>query len=180
MADLQGAGFSGGTVPVDPAGDAAVESLATALQSLFGLLKRTRLHDHLLDRAQTDVDRAGLAVLLVLHAVTDAVPFGAGPSLRMTELAEQLHIDAPAVSRKVRQLERAGLIARTRDEADARAVRLRLTAAGREAVTAVRGARRSWLAEVTAGWPAAERAEFARLLGRFAEGGERHLEELDA
>jgi DNA-binding MarR family transcriptional regulator len=168
MADLQGAGLSG---TVDTARERAVQELAVALQSLFGLLKRTRLHDYLLDRAHTDVDRAGQALLHVLHSEPS--------DLRMTELAEQVHIDIPAVSRKVRQLERAGLIVRAKDEADARAIRLRLTAAGHDVVTAWQSARRLWLAEVTAGWPENERTEFARLLHRFADDGQRHLEELD-
>ena len=92
--------------------NATVDDVDVALQSLMRSLKQTRLRDHLRARAGVDLDQAGLAVLYVLHTSQS--------SLRLTELAEQLRIDAPAVTRKAQQLERTGLVGRTRDEKDAR------------------------------------------------------------
>ncbi|HXL95394.1 MAG TPA: MarR family transcriptional regulator [Streptosporangiaceae bacterium] len=133
--------------------------------------EQTRLRDHLRARAGVDLDQAGLAALYVLHTSQS--------SLRLTELAEHLRIDAPAVTRKAQQLERAGLVSRTRDEQDARATRLQLTDNGRQTLTRYLDSRRTWLATLLADWPEAERAEFARLLGRFNHGVQASIKELD-
>ncbi|WP_194897133.1 MarR family winged helix-turn-helix transcriptional regulator [Catenulispora pinisilvae] len=152
-----------------PRHEAAIDELESALQVLFRQLKQARLHEHLLRRAGVEVDRAGAALL---HAVYDEPG-----SLRVSELAELLHIDAPAVSRKARQLEGAGLLARGPDQADGRAIQLRLTPAGRGTTEAILAARRGWLEAVLAGWSAADRAELARLLRGFADAARRQLEE---
>src|ERR1700677_3536604 len=151
--------------------NATVDDVDVALQSLMRSLKQTRLRDHLRPRAGVAVDQAGMAALYVLYT--------AQSSLRLTELAEQLRIDAPAVTRKAQQLERAGLVSRTRDEQDARATRLQLTDNGRRALTRYLDSRRTWLAGLLADWPEAERAEFARLLGRFNHEGQAGIKELD-
>jgi DNA-binding MarR family transcriptional regulator len=151
--------------------NATVDDVDVALQSLMRSLKQTRLRDHLRARAGVDLDQAGLAALYVLHTSQS--------SLRLTELAEQLRIDAPAVTRKAQQLERAGLVSRTRDENDARATRLELTDNGRRVLTRYLDGRRTWLATLLADWPEPERAEFARLLGRFNDDVRGSIKELE-
>lgn len=171
MTDVRDDGYPG-TAELEPAAPTeAIGELESALNSLVRLLKQARLHGFILDRAQADVDRAGMALLYVLYVQ--------GASPRLTELAEHLHIDAPAVSRKVQQLERAGLVGRGRDQGDGRATRLWLTESGRGTIDRILAARRDWLAAVTADWPAGEQAEFARLLRRFAGDVDRHLEDID-
>ncbi len=150
----------------------AIGEIESALHSLARSLKQVRLHEFLLDEAGVDVDRAGLAVLYVLHVE--------GTSLRVTDLAEQLHIDAPAVTRKAQQLERSDLVGRTRDREDGRATRLQLTAQGRRTITRFLAARQAWLTRLLSGWPEAEQIEFARLLRQFTGDIDRHLGELDA
>jgi DNA-binding MarR family transcriptional regulator len=157
----------------DEAGhDAAIGAIESALHSLSRSLRQVRLHDFLRAEARVDVDRAGLALLYVLHVN--------GASLRLTDLAEQLHIDAPAVTRKAQQLERSGLVGRSRDSADGRATRLQLTAAGGDAISRILAARRAWLTGLLSGWPESEQAEFARLLRQFTSDVDRHLGGLDA
>jgi DNA-binding MarR family transcriptional regulator len=151
--------------------NATVDDVDVALQSLMRSLKQTRLRDHLRARAGVDLDQAGLAALYVLHTSQS--------SLRLTELAEQLRIDAPAVTRKAQQLERAGLVSRTRDENDARATRLELTDNGRRVLTRYLDGRRTWLATLLADWPEPERAEFARLLRRFNDDVRGSIKELE-
>lgn len=97
----------------------------------------------------------------------------------MTDLAERLGIDAPAVTRKAQRLERLGLVSRGRDADDARACRLSLTGRGQEAIERFLLARHEWLTTLLADWPAEERCEFARLIGRFAGDIHRHLDDLD-
>jgi len=155
-----------------PAHDDAIGEIESALHLLGRSLKQVRLHEFLLAEARVDADQAGLAVLYVLHVE--------GASLRLTDLAEQLRIDAPAVTRKAQQLERAGLVSRTRDREDARATRLQLTAQGRRTINRFLVARRAWLTRLLARWPEAEQVEFARLLRQFTSDIHRHLGELDA
>jgi DNA-binding MarR family transcriptional regulator len=149
----------------------AIDILESALHSLGRSLRRSRLHEALLAEAGVDVDRAGVALLYVLYGKT--------ADLRLTDLADELHIDAPAVTRKAQQLERAGLIRRSRDREDGRATRLGLTASGRRAIERILAARRAWLVTLVSDWPEAEQIEFARLLDRFTDGVERNLEDLD-
>lgn len=121
--------------------------------------------------AHHGIDQAGLAILHVLH--------GEKATLRITDMAGRLSIDAPAVTRKVQQLERLGLVSRAKDADDARAGRLRLTPEGRRAVRKFLLARHRWLTALLAGWPPAERCEFARLIGQFTGDIHRSLDELN-
>lgn len=149
----------------------AVSGIESALHSLARSLKQSRLHEFLLAQARVDADQAGLAILYVLHIE--------GSGLRVTDLAEQLRIDAPAVTRKAQQLERSGLVSRRRDTADARATRLHLTPQGRRTISRFLAARRKWLTSLLAGWPEPEQAEFARLLRQFSSDIQRQMGELD-
>ncbi len=152
--------------------DVCIASIESALHALARRLKQARLHDHFARQAGVDIDQAGLAVLYVLD--------GAKAGLRVTDVAAWLGIDAPAVTRKVQRLERLKLVARTADAEDARASRLLLTPEGRRVLRRFLVARHRWLTTMLADWPAADRSEFARLIGRFTEDIHRHLDELDA
>lgn len=154
-----------------PDDDATIAAIESALHSLARRLKQARLHDYICRQAGDGVDQAGLAVLYVLH--------GAEDSQRITDVAAQLGIDAPAVTRKAQQLERLGLVSRTRDADDARATQLRLTPEGRRVLTQFLLARHRWLATLLADWPAGDRSEFARLICRFADDINGHPRELD-
>lgn len=158
--------------PADLAGrEQAIEELESALYSLGRSLRGSRLHEFVLAAAGVDVDQAGMAVLYVLYLQAS--------SLRLTEIADQLRIEAPAVTRKAQQLERLGLIVRSQDPEDGRATRLGLTASGRRTIKRILVARRRRLTTLLAGWPAAEQIELARLLHRFTEDFARSLEDLD-
>jgi DNA-binding MarR family transcriptional regulator len=150
--------------------DLPIAAIETALHSLARRLMRGRLHDYLARQAGVEIDQAGLAVLYVLHAEKS--------SLRVTELAGRLGIDAPAVTRKAQQLERLGLVSRAPDADDARASQLRLTPEGRRVLKRFLLARHRWLTTVLADWPAAEQNEFARLMCRFTDEVHRHLDDL--
>jgi DNA-binding MarR family transcriptional regulator len=154
-----------------PADDETIAGIESALHGLARRLKQARLHDFVLKQAGVDIDQAGLAILYALHAEK--------ASLRVTDLAERLGIDAPAVTRKAQRLERLGLVRRARDADDARASRLRLSPQGQEAIERLLLARHQWLTMLLTDWAPEERCEFARLLGRFAGDICRHLDDLD-
>lgn len=143
-----------------PAAGATTQGIAAALLSVSRVMNQVRTHETLCRRAGVVLDRGGAALLYTL--------FSEGEDLRPTDLAERLGIDAPAVTRKVQQLERAGLLARSADPADARASRLALTAPGRDAIERLLRARQDWLDARLEGWTPGDRAEFARLLEQFA------------
>jgi DNA-binding MarR family transcriptional regulator len=155
-----------------PAGDATIATIESALHSLARRLRQARLHDYISRQAGDDVDQAGLALLYALHGECER--HGAEASPRITDVAAQLAIDAPAVTRKAQQLERLGLVSRARDACDARATRLRLTPEGQRLLTQFLIARHRWLATLLADWPAADCREFARLICRFADDVNRH------
>jgi DNA-binding MarR family transcriptional regulator len=57
---------------------------------------------------------------------------------RIGDLAGADHCSQPTMTTQVRRLEEAGLVTRTSDPGDARAVRIRITAEGRRTLNAVR------------------------------------------
>lgn len=72
-----------------------------------------------------------------------------GP-LRITDLAARLHVSQPSMTELVIRLERSGLVARTRDRDDARAVLVDLTDEGRRLRDRVRKERAGHLAAMMA------------------------------
>jgi DNA-binding MarR family transcriptional regulator len=149
-----------GRTAAAPRGAQPTEEIASALVSVARAMTQVRVHDTLCRQAGVDVDRLGAAVLFKLVSE--------GGDVRVTELAERLGIDAPAVTRKVQQLERVGLVSRHSDPADARASRLDVTAAGRRTIERLQRAQAEWMGELLADWSGADRAELARLLQQLA------------
>lgn len=139
----------------------AMAEIEAAWDAIALASSRTRAHDRWVARAGVSVDRAGAALLRQLGASHEA--------LRVSDLAERLQIDAPGVTRKVQQLERAGLVERSPDDDDRRTVRLRLSWVGEGVLARLLNARRAQLAEVLWGWEEHDRETFASLLRRFAQ-----------
>ena len=137
-----------------------VDQFQEALQIVARLITQGRLHEQILQSAGVRLDRAGAALLHKLDAE--------GDSLRITELAELLGVDAPTVTRKVQQLERQGLVVRQSDPADGRATRIRLTPVGRRTLERVIRARQTWLDGLLKDWGDEDLAAMATLFGRFA------------
>ena len=157
-------------MPTRTLSDPTTKQIAASLLSMARVLTQVRAHEALCKKAGVDVDRAGAAVLYKL--------FVEGENARLTELADRLGIDPPAVTRKVQQLEREGLVSRSVDPSDARASRLRLTARGRSCIERLLRARENWLSEVLGSWSESDREEFSRLLQLFvstvSDGEEAH------
>src|ERR1700759_5500351 len=150
------------TTPAAAPDEAHIATIETALHALGRGLMKGRLHEHLARQAGVEIDQAGLAVLYVLNEEK--------ASLRVTDVAGRLGIDAPAVTRKAQQLERLGLGTRAPDADDA---------GGPRVFRRFLLARHRWLTAMLADWPDAERCEFARLIGRFTDEIHCHLDELN-
>jgi DNA-binding MarR family transcriptional regulator len=69
------------------------------------------------------------------------------PGMSLRELAAEERISAPALSGYVDRLEKAGVLARVRDENDRRRVGLALTDEGERLLRRVRARRTTWLAD---------------------------------
>ena len=89
-----------------------------------------------------------------------------GPA-RLSRLAGDMCVDLSVISRQVAALEAAGLVQRTPDQTDRRASVIAATDAGAEMFNRKREHFMALLRSLLADWTPAERAEFARLMGRF-------------
>jgi DNA-binding MarR family transcriptional regulator len=134
-----------------------------------------------LERSLTQVGRA----ILRLEVPTDALPDGvhinktghwllvrvseAAP-VRLSEIADSSELDLSTISRQVRDLVTAGLLAKVPDPADGRAALLSITEQGMEVLESVSEARRRVLAEAIADWTDADRNALASGLLRLGAG----------
>jgi DNA-binding MarR family transcriptional regulator len=100
------------------------------------------------------------------HAVME---LGRGTPLSQRELGERLQLEKSTVSRLVSQLETRGWAVRRPDDADGRAVRVRLTERGERAASELADARRAKFARVLASIPEEERDRVEHALGVLAE-----------
>jgi DNA-binding MarR family transcriptional regulator len=134
-----------------------VASSMTILTRAFTL---ARPHEQLLKEAGVRLDRAGSALLFKLRAH--------GESARVSDLAELLGVDPPAVTRKVQQLERLGYIAIGPDADDKRAKRITLTRSGEKIIERIMLAVNHRLTRLFEGWSKEEVNVFSSSLEKFA------------
>ena len=116
-------------------------------------------------RGRSEPDRTGALTLAQYHLLE---PLDRDGPQRIGVLAVEAGVSKPVATRMVARLGEEGLVTRSADSTDARAVRVDLTAAGRRAVATKRAyveAKRHQLAEAL---DAGEREEAARLLFRLA------------
>lgn len=140
--------------------------LASLEREVTVLLRRAeRVRLGAAERAGSSLDRSGYLLLLQLSEL--------GP-VGVTALAQHLALDASTITRQVARLVESGLVIREPDQEDRRAVRHRLTPAGRRELRTLRRARRELFAELLEDWSEEERAQFSRLLLRFNEALSRH------
>jgi len=83
------------------------------------------------------------------------------------ELAERLHVSTPTVVKSATRMEATGLVARHRDEADRRLVRLYLTDRGRSVQTEIEAARDELDRRATAALTDAERRHLLSALRKI-------------
>ncbi|WP_460525388.1 MarR family winged helix-turn-helix transcriptional regulator [Flindersiella endophytica] len=146
--------------PNAPAADDAVRDTSEAL--LIALMRTLRLVKRVEDQSVEP------SQMWLLHTLQCA------GSVRLSELAGRLHLDASTVSRQVRALEEAGLVTRTTDPDDRRATQLAATASGHRVLQESFERRRARLAEVLQGWACDDVVAFERMLTRLANTLEEH------
>lgn len=125
---------------------------------LFALFRRT-FPIHLLTQASTyHLDRSTYSILCLLD--------DHGPQ-RLGQIADHFRLDASTITRQVQAAERLGLATKDTDPGDRRAMIVRLTPEGYEALAEARGHRQARLGQILHDWSGKERAEFLRALRRF-------------
>jgi DNA-binding MarR family transcriptional regulator len=90
------------------------------------------------------------------------------PELGVRELAAREGVSAPAMTRYLNRMERAGLVLRSRSPDDARRIRFALTPKGIRALRSIRRRRTAWLAERLAGLSPAELETVAEAIDPLA------------
>ncbi len=88
-------------------------------------------------------------------------------AVNVGELAAVQQVSRPAMTRLVREMEQAGLVARSADERDGRGVRVAITAAGAAMLDKVRRAKIAMVAGGLEGLSDAERAAVGHALERL-------------
>jgi DNA-binding MarR family transcriptional regulator len=139
---------------------ADVIEIERALARIAHLLTRARRHDRLVADAGVPVDRAAVPILRLL---SESEP------LRPGELAVQLAVEAPHVTRQVQRLEKVGYVERVGDPDDRRAYRIQLTQAGRDATDCIRQAGQRYLQEALAAWSPQDQRQLAELFHRMVD-----------
>jgi DNA-binding MarR family transcriptional regulator len=146
------------SAPAPPDGrqpvDEVVDAILSASRALVAVAARS------LATVAEDVTLAQYRVLIEIAA--------RGP-LRPVDLATALDVDRSTATRMCDRLLRKQLVSRRRLEQDRRAVRISLTASGRELVGEVSRRRRSEIGRIVQRMPASERPGVSAALRAFAD-----------
>ena len=138
-----------------------LQQLEDAMRTVFQAMKRPQNWARISARAGLNIDRPSAVILYKLSAAP-------AKSLRVQDLADQLGIEAPSVTRKTQALEQAGYLERRPDPRDRRAISLQLTGEGRNVSRRLWKAQREVIAQALATWKPSERHKFITLFERFA------------
>lgn len=143
-------------VETEPQTDELAGELQRVLSKLFSVLRRGDTNRAGGNTGAGDLTLAQLSILLTL--------LDAGP-MRMTELAAHERVRTPTTTVAIRRLEKLGLVKRSRDPSDLRAVLVEVTPRGlvqhREALES----RRAFLASMLANLSAEDQTTLAAALG---------------
>ncbi len=143
-------------VETDPQAGELAGELQRVLSKLFSVLRRGDTSRAGANSGAGDLTLAQLSILLTL--------LECGP-IRMTDLAAHERVRTPTTTVAIRRLEKLGLVKRSRDPSDLRAVLVEVTPQGlvqhREALET----RRAYLASMLARLSAEDQATLAAALG---------------
>jgi DNA-binding MarR family transcriptional regulator len=144
--------------PVDPGLLALAQDFREALRHSIYLVRR-------LD-ADGELSAAQLSTLkMLMDAGPGSADGGASAAgVRVGEIARNLGVKVPSATEQIIKLERAGLARRESDPDDSRAVRVRLTEAGRAAVESANERRNAVMAGILSSLPDDDRAALAAAL----------------
>lgn len=139
------------------AADASVDAALKNVEHQISLFwRRARAISNQLSRqVHPDMEPAAYGLLTVIRRE--------GP-IRLTDLAMNIGVGKPSVSRQIAFLESLGLVAKEADPLDGRAQSIQLTAKGEEKMHQVQDARRQVFRERLGEWPVEDLQELARYM----------------
>ncbi|AJT40586.1 MarR family winged helix-turn-helix transcriptional regulator [Psychromicrobium lacuslunae] len=138
--------------------EAAIEAAEEQLSLLW---RRSRASSyHFARTVHPDLEPAAYGLLAIL--------LNEGP-MRLTDLAANIGVGKPSVSRQIAFLQEIGLVHKLDDPQDGRAQLIHLTDKGQEQIRASQSARKKALDDRLAAWSPSDVREFARLLRKFGE-----------
>jgi DNA-binding MarR family transcriptional regulator len=141
--------------------DTMLAGLLPRITQLSNVLSKGRVFERAVAAAGIAVDRPALSVLITLRM--------AGRPLRIGEIATQMEVVGPHITRQVNELERRGLVQRVADPDDQRARLVEMAPEGSAAVERYMGEVFGWFTTAMAGWSEQDRADLTRLLGRMVD-----------
>ena len=145
--------------PADPADGTVDAALKTVEHQISVFWRRARSVSHQLSRqVHPDMEPAAYGLLTVIRRE--------GP-IRLTELAMNIGVGKPSVSRQIAFLEGLGLVSKEADPQDRRAQSIRLTPKGEEKMHQVQDARRQVFQERLREWPVEDLQELARYMAKL-------------
>ena len=122
-----------------------------------------RLHARLITRLVDVGEGVHPGQFFCLRAVSER------DGISQRELADELHVAPPSVSRMLQNMERAGLVERRDDERDQRITRVYVTDRGRDFEAKFRAIAAGYVKDTIGRLPEADRRELIRLLKAFGE-----------
>ena len=131
-----------------------------ALAKIAYLITRVRRHELIRVVSGIPIDRAAAVILRHLAEFDEVRP---------GEVAAQLEVEAPHVTRQMQLLEELGYVERVPDVNDRRAHLIRMTPEGREAADRIREVSRQTLDASLEQWSSKDVHELARLFSRMVD-----------
>jgi DNA-binding MarR family transcriptional regulator len=136
--------------------DAALQNVEHQISVFW---RRARAISNQLSRqVHPDMEPAAYGLLTVIRRE--------GP-IRLTDLAMNIGVGKPSVSRQIAFLESIGLVSKEADPLDGRAQAIRLTPNGEEKMHQVQDARREVFRERLGEWPVEDLQELARFMAKL-------------
>ena len=145
-------------VPASAATDVA--EIDRNLNRMAHLANHSREHGRLREQAGIPLERSAV---VLLRQIADS------GLLRPGELANLLAVEASHVTRQVQRLQEAGYVTRVPDPHDRRAQRIRLTAAGEEAVVRIREVKCHSMRMALEDWSPQELRRLASFVDRMVD-----------
>ncbi|WP_105968923.1 MarR family winged helix-turn-helix transcriptional regulator [Streptomyces geranii] len=145
-------------VPAPAATDVA--EIDRNLNRMAHLANHAREHGRLRELAGIPLERSAV---VLLRQIADSEP------LRPGELANLLAVEASHITRQVQRLQDAGYVTRVPDPVDRRAQRIRLTAAGEEAVGRIRAVKCRSMRMALEDWSPQELRRLAAFVDRMVD-----------
>jgi DNA-binding MarR family transcriptional regulator len=142
--------------------DKDLDQFDQAINRLFLFLKSPSTWSSVTVKAGVNINRPGAHILrtMMLHS---------GSPLTITQIADILCVEAPSISREVKDLEKLGLVRRTHRESDKRTVYLEASAKGKKFNVQLNNARQAITKSALSKWSESERRTFVKLFDKYTK-----------